>query len=118
WTVPWSALTAQVQLPGSLTLTMDAWVLVAWIVLLGTVAPFLLVVGALSRLPPAEAGVIGMVEPVLAGAVAWIWLDEALTAVQVIGSLVVIAGIMVAQRATQAPVQGPSEPTAGRGPQS
>jgi drug/metabolite transporter (DMT)-like permease len=83
-----------------LNLTASGWVLVAWVILLGTVAPFLLVVGALSRLPAAEAGVIGMVEPVLAGAVAWVWLDETLTAAQVVGSLVVIAGIGVAQRAT------------------
>ena len=116
WTVPWSALATPVQLPGSLALTLDAWVLVAWIVLLGTVAPFLLVVGALSRLPAAEAGVIGMVEPVLAGAVAWIWLDEALTAIQVVGSLVVISGIMVAQRATQATTRGPSETPVERHP--
>jgi drug/metabolite transporter (DMT)-like permease len=37
---------------------------------------------------------------VLAGAVAWIWLGETLTVIQVTGSLVVIAGIAVAQRAT------------------
>jgi drug/metabolite transporter (DMT)-like permease len=100
WTVPWSTLSTTVELPGSLNLTASGWVLVAWVILLGTVAPFLLVVGALSRLPAAEAGVIGMVEPVLAGAVAWVWLDETLTAAQVVGSLVVIAGIGVAQRAT------------------
>ncbi|HEX5017563.1 MAG TPA: DMT family transporter [Actinomycetes bacterium] len=101
WNVPWSTLGADVTLPGSLDVTTSVSVLVAWIVLLGTVAPFLLVVGALRRLPTAEAGVIGMIEPVLAGAVAWVWLDEALSGVQVLGSLVVIAGILVAQRATQ-----------------
>jgi drug/metabolite transporter (DMT)-like permease len=101
WTVPWSTLSTKVRLPGAIELTTSAWVLVAWVILLGTVAPFLLVVGALSRLPAAEAGVVGMVEPVLAGAVAWVWLDEALSAIQVIGGLVVIAGIFVAQRATQ-----------------
>jgi drug/metabolite transporter (DMT)-like permease len=101
WTVPWSALDNAVTLPGSLAITTSTWVLVVWVILLGTVAPFLLVVGALARLPAAEAGVIGMIEPVLAGAVAWVWLGEALTGIQVFGSLVVIAGIVVAQRATQ-----------------
>jgi drug/metabolite transporter (DMT)-like permease len=69
---------------------------------LGTVAPFLLVIGALRNLPAHEAGVVGMVEPVLAGVVAWVWLDETLTVIQIVGSLVVIAGIAVAQRATSA----------------
>jgi drug/metabolite transporter (DMT)-like permease len=100
WAVPWHTLTHDAALPGTLAVTTDSWVLVVWIVLLGTVVPFLLVVGALSRLAAPEAGVIGMVEPVLAGAVAWIWLGEALSVVQVIGSVVVIAGIIVAQRAT------------------
>jgi drug/metabolite transporter (DMT)-like permease len=102
WTVPWSAMTHEVTLPGSVSVTTTSWALVLWVVVLGTIAPFLLVVGALKRLPPTEAGVLGMVEPVLAGAVAWVWLGEALTVVQVVGSLVVIAGIIVAQRATQA----------------
>ncbi len=101
WTVPWEALQATVPLPGALDgLTVTGWGLVAWVVLLGTVAPFLMVIGALRQLPAPEAGVAGMVEPVLAGAVAWVWLDETLTAIQVTGSLVVIAGIAVAQRAT------------------
>jgi drug/metabolite transporter (DMT)-like permease len=43
---------------------------------------------------------------VLAGAVAWVWLDETLTVIQVIGSLVVIAGIVVAQRATASAPSG------------
>lgn len=102
WTVPWSAMTDEVTLPGSMTVTTTVWALVLFIVVLGTIAPFLLVVGALKRLAPTEAGVIGMVEPVLAGAVAWVWLGEALTVVQVLGSVIVIAGIIVAQRATQA----------------
>jgi drug/metabolite transporter (DMT)-like permease len=101
WTVPWHALQATVPLPGALEgWSVTGWGLVAWVVLLGTVAPFLMVIGALRHLPAPQAGVAGMVEPVLAGAVAWVWLDETLTAIQIIGSLVVIAGIAVAQRAT------------------
>ncbi len=101
WRVPWDALQATVPLPGALEgWSVTGWALVAWVVLLGTVAPFLMVIGALRHLPAPQAGVAGMVEPVLAGAVAWVWLDETLTAIQIIGSLVVIAGIAVAQRAT------------------
>jgi drug/metabolite transporter (DMT)-like permease len=81
-------------------ITVSGWALIAWIVLLGTVAPFLMVIGALRNLAATEAGIAGMVEPVLAGAVAWVWLGETLTVIQVTGSLVVIAGIAVAQRAT------------------
>lgn len=100
WTVPWDTLASDVVLPGSLAWTVPTWGLVAWVVVLGTVAPFLLVIGALRNLPAPEAGVLGMVEPVMAGVVAWVWLGETLAPVQVVGSLVVITGIAVAQRAT------------------
>ncbi|MCZ3387292.1 MAG: EamA family transporter [Actinomycetia bacterium] len=101
WTVPWDSLSGAVELPGALDqTTVTGWGLIAWVVLLGTVAPFLMVITALRHLAATEAGVAGMVEPVLAGAVAWVWLDETLTVIQVTGSLVVIAGIAVAQRAT------------------
>lgn len=101
WTVPWDTLSTPVQLPGALDGTsVTGWVLITWVVVLGTVAPFLMVIGGLSHLAATEAGIAGMIEPVLAGAVAWVWLDETLTVIQVIGSLVVIAGIAIAQRAT------------------
>lgn len=101
WTVPWDGLSGSVQLPGALDGTsVTGWGLIAWVVLLGTVAPFLMVITALRHLAATEAGIAGMVEPALAGAVAWVWLDETLTVIQVAGSLVVVAGIAVAQRAT------------------
>ena len=88
WTVPWDALDASVQLPGALDGTsVTGWALITWVVVLGTVAPFLMVIGGLSHLAATEAGIAGMIEPVLAGAVAWVWLDETLTVIQVIGSL-------------------------------
>ena len=112
WTVPWSDYNTAVPLPGFDDVSVNAWWLVLWIVVLGTVVPFLFVVGALRRLPATEAGVIGMIEPVMAGVVAWIWLDEALAVVQVVGSALVIMGIVVAQRATQAsPVRAANDPT-------
>ena len=101
WNVPWDTLNASVELPGALDGTsVTGWALVSWVILLGTVAPFLMVIAALSHLAATEAGIAGMIEPVLAGAVAWVWLGETLTVIQVTGSLVVIAGIAVAQRAT------------------
>lgn len=113
WTVPWDALNSSIPLPGSLDgITVTGWALVAWIVLLGTVAPFLMVIGALRHLAATETGIAGMVEPVLAGAFAWVWLGETLAAIQVAGSIVVIAGIAVAQRATTSTARRPHGPEA------
>jgi drug/metabolite transporter (DMT)-like permease len=106
WTIPWEELTASVSLQGNLeSWSVPLWALVAWVVLLGTVAPFLLVIGALRHVPATRAGIVGTIEPVLAGVVAYLWLGEVLSVVQVIGAFVVIAGVSLAQLAT-APTPG------------
>ncbi|GAA1736674.1 EamA family transporter [Microcella frigidaquae] len=71
----------------------------AWNILLGSFAPFLLSLAALGRLPATVAGITASSEVVFAFAVAWIWLGEALTLVQVIGAAVVLAGVILAQTA-------------------
>jgi drug/metabolite transporter (DMT)-like permease len=66
-------------------------------VVLGTIVPFGLVVAALRHIAATRAGVTAMLEPVLAIAVAWAWLGELLTPVQMSGAAVTLAGISLAQ---------------------
>lgn len=104
WDVPWDTLQQSVSLTGALAdISVPVWMLVVWVVVLGTVAPFLCVIGALRHLPTTSAGIVGMVEPVMAGLVAWWWLGEALTALQITGALVVLWGVVLAQRALPPP---------------
>jgi drug/metabolite transporter (DMT)-like permease len=101
WTVPWSALDQSVSLQGALSsVSVPAWVLVAWIALLGTVAPFLLEIGALRHVPATRAGIVATAEPVIAAFIAWVWLGEVLAPVQIVGALVVVAGVALAQVAS------------------
>jgi drug/metabolite transporter (DMT)-like permease len=72
----------------------------AWLITLGTVAPFLLEVGALRRVDAGTVGVVATLEPVIAAAVAWIWLDQLLDFWQVLGSLIVVTAVAVVQRFT------------------
>jgi drug/metabolite transporter (DMT)-like permease len=44
------------------------------------------------------------VEPVFASFVAWLWLEQVLTGWQVLGGVVVLTGIVLAQTARAAPV--------------
>jgi drug/metabolite transporter (DMT)-like permease len=100
WTFPVSAFSGSTDLGGSLAgSTAPIWLLALFIIVVGSIAPFLLVVGALRHLPATRVGVVGMAEPVLAGAVAFVWLGEALSAVQLTGGAVVLAGIALAQTA-------------------
>lgn len=78
-------------------------VLVAWIVVCGAILPFWLSIGALRHLPPTTAGLVATVEPVFASIVAWLWVEQVLSGWQVLGGLVVLTGIGLAQTARSAP---------------
>ncbi len=100
WTFPWADLTRAVGLPGPLPdAHVPAWLLVIWVVVLGTVVPYGLILLALRSLGSARTGLLGMAEPVLAAAVAWVVLGEALSVVQLLGGAVVLAGIVLAETA-------------------
>jgi drug/metabolite transporter (DMT)-like permease len=68
-----------------------------WMVVLGTVVPILLVIAALRHISATRAGITGMLEPLVAIAVAWAWLGESLEPVQVGGAALTLAGICLAQ---------------------
>ena len=101
WTFPFDALgnAVPVDLPGLAPAELPLWLLALWVVVLGTVAPFGLVLLAVGRLGPARVGIIGMLEPVGAALVAWVVLAERLTAVQLVGGAVVLGGIVLAETA-------------------
>ena len=69
----------------------------AAVVVLGTVVPFFLEMVALRHLPATIVTVVAMLEPVIAVVLGWGWFRESLTPVQVVGAVAVIAGIVLAQ---------------------
>ena len=76
---------------------MPVWAAVLWVIVLGTLVPYALEIAALRHLSPTTTGVVGMSEPVLAAAIAWVWLGQTLTAVQLVGGLVVLVGVALVQ---------------------
>jgi drug/metabolite transporter (DMT)-like permease len=61
----------------------------------------MLVAAALRHLPATSVGLIGMVEPVIAAAVAWVTLGagEALNPAQLAGGALVLTGVTLAETA-------------------
>jgi drug/metabolite transporter (DMT)-like permease len=113
WSFPWDILRRDADLLGRLAgSSTEVWLLVAYIVLFGTVAPFILMVAARHYLPATRATVVAMAEPVLAGLVAYAWLEEELSALQILGGMLVLAGIVLAQTARDA--RRPSEARIGK----
>jgi drug/metabolite transporter (DMT)-like permease len=78
---------------------LPLWLLCCYVVLLGSITPYLLVTASLRHLPPTSAGLIGMVEPVLAGTIAWLALGEALTPIQLGGAALMLTGVVLAETA-------------------
>jgi drug/metabolite transporter (DMT)-like permease len=100
WSFPLSIPGTVISLQGHLAgVDVPVWALMAWMVVLGTVVPFALVVGALRHLSATRAGIAAMLEPVVATLIAYVWLAESLSPVQVAGGLVVLAAILLAQSA-------------------
>ena len=98
WTFPLEVVNGSVSLLGRFDdVTAPVWLLLAYIVVLGTVVPFILLVSALHHVPATRVTIVAMLEPVLAAIVAWIWLGEELAAVQIAGGLIVLAGVLLAQ---------------------
>jgi drug/metabolite transporter (DMT)-like permease len=76
--------------------------LAVYLVLFGSVTAYLLVTMSMRHLPPTSVGILGMSEPVLASAFAWALLGEVLIAPQILGGLVVLTGVVLAETARAA----------------
>ena len=58
-----------------------------------------MIVGSLRHITATRAGIVAMVEPVVASVIAYGWLDETLGATQLVGGAIVLIGIVLAQTA-------------------
>jgi drug/metabolite transporter (DMT)-like permease len=100
WTFPAARADDVVSLQGRLgSLHLPVWALVLWVVVLGSIVPFTLIVGGLRHVSATRVGIAAMLEPVVATIVAWIWLRETLAPVQLAGAALVLVAIGLAQTA-------------------
>jgi drug/metabolite transporter (DMT)-like permease len=98
WTYPFAELAEETSLLGNLDhLSAPVWTLALWTIVLGTIVPFGLTIGALRHLAATRVGITMTFEPVAATLVAWAWLGETLSAAQVAGGAIVLTGILLAQ---------------------
>jgi len=97
WSFPAGRVDDDVSLLGNVaSMHAPVWALMLWMIVLGTIVPFALVVGALQRISATRAGITAMLEPVLAIVIAWAWLGESLDAVQLAGAAATLAGVCLA----------------------
>ncbi|MEV5127901.1 EamA family transporter [Streptomyces decoyicus] len=96
WGMHWPVLGGSAEMNGT---QVPAVLLLAWIVLIATVAAYLTGVVSIRRLSPQVAGVVACLEAVIATVLAWVLLGEHLSAPQIIGGVVVLTGAFIAQSA-------------------
>ena len=100
WQFPFEVFTMEMNLQGIFDGTfVPGWVLFAWIILMGTIVPYLFVISGMLKLTPSKSSVIGMLEPVMAGVFAWIWLAQSWAPIQLGGAAIVLVGIYIADKA-------------------
>ncbi len=100
WSFPVHAFTRSTSLHGHLhSVHLPVWTLAAWMIALGTIAPFFLLVSALRHLSATRVGIVAMLEPVAGAIVAWAWLGESFGGVQLAGAGIVLGAIVLAQTA-------------------
>ncbi|TMG34488.1 MAG: DMT family transporter [Chloroflexi bacterium] len=85
WTLPWT------------TTPPEAYALLAAVVVVATVIPFALTLGAIALIPAARVGLAGTFEPAVAAVAAWVVLGERLEPLQLVGGAIVLAGVVLAQ---------------------
>ena len=97
WSFPFDVLEVDTApfvdgLPG-----LPVWTIMVWGILMGTIVPFLLVLGSLRRIGAQRAGIVGTTEPLWAALIGFVLLGEVISGVQILGGLIVLAGVVVAE---------------------
>jgi probable blue pigment (indigoidine) exporter len=83
-----------------------------WLGLVGAAATYALWFRGVARLEPAAVSMLGMMSPVTAVILGWLWLDQSLTPLQFFGAAIVLGSVGAGQRAnrtgTDTPVAQPA----------
>jgi drug/metabolite transporter (DMT)-like permease len=100
WNFPWDLLTTTTSMLDGAVTGIPVWSLVLLMIVV-SVVPFVLVLMSLQRIGAQRGGILGTTEPVWAALIAFVLLGEIITPVQGLGGIIVLAGVIVAELASQ-----------------
>lgn len=104
WNFPWDVLSVAAEPLMDGASGLPIWSLMAWGIVMGTIAPFLLVLGSLRRIGAQRAGIVGTTEPLWASVIGFVLLGETFVGAQIIGGVIVLAGVIVAETSRRSAV--------------
>jgi drug/metabolite transporter (DMT)-like permease len=105
--LPWIFLTPLWTFPVGDLSSAKHLALASGVAIIGTLIPFVLMLGAVRHIPASRAGVVATLEPVLGAVIAWPVLGESLAAIQIAGGLLVVSAVIWIQQV------GPTRDAAG-----
>ncbi|WP_078059120.1 EamA family transporter [Tropicimonas marinistellae] len=73
----------------------------AWLGLIGAALTYWLWFRGVARIEPGAVSMLGMMSPVTAVALGWLWLDQALSPMQAVGAVIVLGSVWVGQVANR-----------------
>ena len=92
-------INAVVSLSGNLAgVQAPLWVPLAWLTVMGSFAPMAMGFMALKLTTAAKVSITQTAEPIFAFIFGWLWLGQSISGLQAVGGLLVVAGILYAQR--------------------
>ena len=98
WAFPTGALTDDMSLGGNLSdVVLPGALVLLWSMLVGTALPYVLYLVGIGRVGPTFGLLSGTIEPIVAVIAAWLWIDQVLTALQVLGCAIVFASVIAVQ---------------------
>lgn len=98
WTFDFNRFAIQLDLGGNLAGNIiPAWVIFAWLGVMGSFVPLYLTYAALPHLSATGVGIMSTTETIFGFLFAYLWLGEKIDGLQTLGGLLVIAGIIIAQ---------------------
>ena len=98
WNFDYHRFTSAVDLGGNFSGTvLPAWLIFAWLGVMGSFVPLYLTYAALPHLSATGVGVFSTTETIFGFLFAFVWLGEKIDGLQAVGGLLVIAGIVLAQ---------------------
>lgn len=101
WQFEPSLLAGETSLFSESSNTFPTWLLVSWMIVMGTIAPFFLSFISLRHLKARTVAIVGTLEPVTASAIAFVLLNESLLAIQLLGGAAVLIGVVLAETAKE-----------------
>jgi len=80
------------------SLPTSTWLILLYFSIFSTLIPYFLYFKGVSIISPTNAGITACLEPFVASIVAFFWLREGLSILQIVGGLLIVSGVVILQK--------------------